>query len=103
MADWQERKDREEGAWQLLAKLDQDPKLRAECLADPAKARETFASVASFTNMPPEVEVRILDDSKEQLDNLVVMVLPRVGELPPKEKFNVGDFWRCCWSLWSPT
>ncbi|MGI8890418.1 MAG: hypothetical protein ACR2G0_06490 [Chthoniobacterales bacterium] len=103
MADWQEQNDREEGAWQFLARLDQDEKLRAECLADPAKAKAIFEETGRFSNMPAQTEVRILEDSKEQMDNLVIIALPRKGELPPRDKFRVGDAWLCCWNLWSPT
>lgn len=100
MSNWKSKKDREEGAWQFVLKLDQDKKLRKRCLDSPQVAKTTFKKVGQFTNMPDDVEVRVLEDKKSYRDKIVIMALPPFGKLPPRQRFRVDDVWICCWRLW---
>ena len=103
MSDWNSRKDREEGTWKFLQRLEQDENLRQECLADPAKARQIFEEAAEFTNMPSTVEVRAMEDNKGERDNLVIIAVPPAGELGERDRFDLDSAWICCWSLWAPS
>ncbi len=100
MSDWNKADDREEGAWLFLKRLDSDAQLRQECLADPARARQVFEQAGGFTNMPTDVELRILEDNQAARDKVHLLAIPPAGHLGTREKFDVEKVWLAAWSRW---
>ena len=100
MSDWTKAKDRETAAWKFLEKLDKFPKVRQDCLKYPWFARQTFEQVGGFGNLPPSVELRIVEDNKGARDNLHVIAVPPVGKLGTRAKFKPDRFWLASWNLW---
>lgn len=100
MSDWNDKNDRKEATFNFIKKLNDDPNLRAQCLNDPSVASKTLMDAGGFTNMPTGVEVRVFENSKGALDQVVTIGLPEIGKLPDKETFEGGDVWLCTWNLW---
>lgn len=98
MSKWSKQKDREDGAWEFLRLLDKNKSLRKECRQDPAKAKEKLIEAGGFADMPGDVELRVLENRKSDMDNLIVMVLPPFGKLSMVS--DIHDVWVCCWHLW---
>ncbi|MGI8890472.1 MAG: hypothetical protein ACR2G0_06765 [Chthoniobacterales bacterium] len=100
MSDWNNADDRTEGAWLFLKRLDEDPQLRQECLADPARSREAYVQAGGFKNMPADVELRAIEDTKAARDRLHILAIPPVGQLGTREKFDVEKVWLAAWTRW---
>ncbi len=100
MSDWKNREDRKEATWRLLQKLDADPALRQACLNEPDKAKETLQACGEFTNMPADVELRLLEGNETAQEKLAIIVLPPVGEMPERAGFEGDEYWRCSWLIW---
>lgn len=100
MSDWNNQKDRNEAAYNFLKKLEEDPQLREDCLKYPWIARKVFEEIGGFENMPASVEFRAIEDNKGARDNLHILAVPPVGDLGPREQFEVDSLWLGCWNLW---
>ncbi len=100
MSDWNNADHREEGAWQFVKRLEDDPQLRQECLANPARSREVFEQAGGFTNMPADVELRAIEDNKTARDKFHLLAIPPAGQLGTRERFDVEKVWLAAWTRW---
>lgn len=78
--------------------LDKNPTLRQECLTNPVKARETLEKAGDFEDMPADVKVFVFENEVQSSDEVVTLVLPKKGELPPLDIFDAKSVWLCTWS-----
>ena len=100
MSDWNNPDDRAEGAWLFLKRLDEDPQLRQECLAQPSRARAVYEQAGGFTNMPADVELRAIEDNKEARDKVHLLAIPPAGHLGTRDRFEVEKVWLAAWTRW---
>ena len=99
MSEWSDDPDvRQTATRKFCEMLDANPALRQKCKADPATAKETLKQAGSFTNIPPEIIVYVMEDQLASSDKIVTMVLPAQGAVPDADHFELKSVWRCSWT-----
>jgi hypothetical protein len=48
--------------------------------------------------MPPDLQVHVFENEVESSDQMVTLVLPKKGELPPADIFDAKEVWFCTWN-----
>jgi hypothetical protein len=95
MADWNDIEARQRATRRFCELLDADDELRERCKSDSGAARDALQKAGDFTEMPADLEVRVFERERGERDQLVTMVLPARGKVPPEHTFDAREVWQC--------
>lgn len=98
MSDWNNNELKSKAAYDFCKLLDENDDLRAGCKTNMRTARDTLRDVGQFDNMPAGLPIYVFEDNEEERRKVVAIVLPRKGEMPSPEHFNIKLAWPCTWT-----
>lgn len=101
MPDWNDDDPaaKEAAAFKFCQILDRDENgIRRRCKESRKTARDTLMAAGEFTNMPEDLPVYVFEDDRRAKEALVAIVLPKKGEMPDYEHFDIDTTWPCTWT-----
>jgi hypothetical protein len=101
MSDWNDETPgvKEAAAFKFCQRLEEDlDGIRERCKRDMKTARDTLREAGNFTNMPADLPVYVFEDDPTEMGKVVAIVLPKKGEMPNFDHFDIDMTWPCTWT-----
>jgi hypothetical protein len=90
---------KKKAVYDFCTRLDKDVDgIRDSCRDKPRTARDTLQEAGNFKNMPEDLPIYVCEDNAQDRGKVMAIILPKKGELPKWEDFDIKSTCPCTWT-----